>query len=156
MVQSGAVTTLTFGNAASGLDRATVTTPALPVFNVVANKPVSETAVVVNSSSSAISVTTVANQQTGLTSASAVSSANNAGAGMATTTATLTMPDGSSATVTIGVTADGVLVIRVPAQSADADNSKAVSLIGMVTAKDAFGIAPESLKGVLIQAEGEK
>ena len=111
---------------------------------------------VVNSSKTAISVTTVANRQTGMSADTVVNSVNKSGASLTTTKATLSLPDGSFATVTVGVTAEGVLVIRVPQQSANADNSKAVSLIGMVTAKDAFGIAPESLKGVLIQTEGAK
>ena len=152
LIETGNVTTLTFGNAAAGLDKPTVTTPALPVFNVSASKPVAESAVVVNANNSAISVTGAGAAETGLTANAAQSSATKAAGQMKTATATLTMPDGTSANMTVGVTAEGVLVVAVPAQSADADNNKAVSLLAMATAKDALGVAPDALKGVLIQA----
>ena len=145
--------TLVYANVPAGQERPSRTTPALPVFNVNASKPVEESAVVVNASNASISLTGSASAETGLTANAAQDSARKAGDQMKTATATLTMADGSTASMTIGVTAEGVLVVSVPAESAGSDSSKAVSLLAMAAARESLGKGPEDLKGVLIQAQ---
>ena len=152
LVDTGSITTLSFGKPVATNTNALASTAALLVISVVPNKPVVETAVVIKSSSESISVTSVPKSTVGFSASSALSSVDKAATTIQTTNATLTTSDGSLATITVGVTADGVLVVRVPEQSSNTDNTKSISLIGMVTAKDTFGIDPSSLKGVVIQS----
>jgi hypothetical protein len=145
--------TLVYANVPAGQEQTTRTTPALPVFNVNTSKPVEESAVVANASNASISLTGSARAETGLTANAAQDSARKAVGQMKTTTATLTMADGSTASMTIGVTSEGVLVVSVPAESAGSDSSMAVSLVAMAAARESLGKGPEDLKGVLIQAQ---
>jgi hypothetical protein len=147
--------TLVYASVPAGQERPSRTTPALPVFNVNASRPVDESAVVVNASNASISLTGSASAETGLTASAAQDSAAKSAGQMKTTTATLTMPDGSTAAMTVGVTAEGVLVVSVPPESTGPESSKAVSLLAMAAARESLGKGPEDLKGVLIRAQAK-
>jgi hypothetical protein len=155
LVESGATTTLSMGRTGAAPELPLNNNPAIPVFKVSANKPIAETALAVRFNDTSISGTTVGSSDTGLTSNAAISSASAAGTGLKTTTTTLTMADGSSATMTVGLTAEGVLVVSVPGQTDATDNAKALSLVAMSAAKDALGISPDAVKGVLIQSDSK-
>lgn len=156
LVQAGAVTTLTFGNANVGQGAEVISIPALPMFNVAPNKPVIASNIVVKTTGDSISMTVVQKNDSAVNAGLALSSVNQLSSGTPTAQATITMPDGSLTNVTVGVTREGILVVRVPEQAADVENSKGVGLIAMVTAKDALGVLPQSLKGVVIQSEAVK
>lgn len=147
---NGATTTLTLGGVAA-LDKAPVTTPALPVFTSTGNTKVNgESAVVVTDQGNAMSATQAAGNGTGLTADAALASAKG-NASAPTTTATLTLADGSSTNLSISVTGDGVLVVKLPEQTEVRGNEKSVTLLAMAAAKE-LGVSPDALRGVLIQS----
>lgn len=105
-----------------------------------------------SSKGSSLSAAQAGGNGTGLTASAALASANG-GAAQASTSATVTLADGTSTTMNVSVTAEGVLVIRLPEQADVKGNEKAVTLLAMAAAKE-MGVTPDALKGVLIQSAG--
>ena len=64
------------------------------------------------------------------------------------------LPSGGQNQMTVGVSSDGVLVIKVPAAMKAASDDRSLALIGMATAKERLDVQPANVKGVVIQVEG--
>jgi hypothetical protein len=64
------------------------------------------------------------------------------------------LPTGGQNQMTVGVSSDGVLVVKVPAAMKAASDDKSLALIGMATAKERLDVQPASVKGVVIQVDG--
>jgi hypothetical protein len=153
MTQSGDMVTISFGGAASSGATATetVTTPALPVFKVTgaASAP-TESNVKVTDQGASMSATTATSSETGLTASAALASGTAASISLPSATVKLTLGNGSAVDLTVSVTAEGVLVVRLPAEAVDGASEKSVTLLALSVAKENLGTQTESIRGVLI------
>lgn len=61
------------------------------------------------------------------------------------------MPDVTQVEVNVGVTAQGVLLISVPAKMRESMDERHIILIGIAIAKEQLGVKVESLKAVMIE-----
>lgn len=153
LTQVGATTTLALGSATGTPAPTTppVTSPALPVFKQAAGSATAETAMVVTDQGSSLTATTAPGAQTGLTANAALASASG-GRVVGTVEAKVTAPTGGASTMTVTLTEEGVLVVRVPREVAESSDEKAIALLAMAAAKESLGVTPAQLRGVLIQA----
>ena len=97
-----------------------------------------------------MSATSAGANETGMTANAALASGNAAGVSLPSATVKLTMGNGANVDLTVSVTAEGVLVVRLPAQSVDGANEKSVTLLALTAAKENLGLQTESIRGVLI------
>jgi hypothetical protein len=63
------------------------------------------------------------------------------------------LPSGGQNQMSVGVSSDGVLVVKVPAAMMAASDDRSLALIGMATAKERLDVQPANVKGVVIQVE---
>jgi hypothetical protein len=151
LTAAGNVTTLSLTGGNPNSTTPTITTPALPVFKGSTPASVSsDAAVVVSDQGSNLSATKAAMSETGMTASAALDSANKSGTSLPSTRATISMADGSAASMSVAVTAEGVLVVRMPAGASQDGNESAVTLLAIAAAKANLSITPDALRGVLI------
>jgi hypothetical protein len=62
-------------------------------------------------------------------------------------------PSGVPNQLSVGVSADGMLVVKVPSAMKATSDDRSLALIGMATAKERLDVQPSSVKGVVIQVE---
>jgi hypothetical protein len=55
--------------------------------------------------------------------------------------------------LSVGVSTDGILVVKVPAAMRAASDDRSLALIGMATAKERLDVQPANVKSVVIQVE---
>jgi hypothetical protein len=63
------------------------------------------------------------------------------------------VPSGGKNQISVGVSSDGVLVVKVPSAMKAASDDRSLALIGMATAKARLDVQPANVKGVVIQVE---
>jgi hypothetical protein len=63
------------------------------------------------------------------------------------------VPSGGKNQMSVGVSSDGVLVVKVPSAMKAASDDRSLALIGMATAKARLDVQPANVKGVVIQVE---
>jgi hypothetical protein len=63
------------------------------------------------------------------------------------------LPSGGKNQLSVGVSSDGVLVVKVPPVMKAASDDRSLALIGMATAKARLDVQPANVKGVVIQVE---
>jgi hypothetical protein len=63
------------------------------------------------------------------------------------------LPSGGKNQLSVGVSSDGVLVVKVPPAMKAASDDRSLALIGMATAKARLDVQPANVKGVVIQVE---
>jgi hypothetical protein len=74
-------------------------------------------------------------------------------AGMRFVNVDFKLPSGSPNQLSVGVSADGMLVVKVPPAMKASSDDRSLALIGMATAKERLDVQPSSVKGVVIQVE---
>ena len=97
-----------------------------------------------------MSATTATSSETGLTASAALASGTAASISLPSATVKLTLGNGSAVDLTVSVTAEGVLVVRLPAEAVDGASEKSVTLLALSVAKENLGTQTESIRGVLI------
>jgi filamentous hemagglutinin family protein len=151
--QTGDSVTLNLGGVGANSARSSVaaTTPALPIFKVTqrAQTPV-ETMVKVTDQGNTLSVTSAAISETGLTASAALASVRAVSGSVPSATVKLSQGNGTALDLSVTVTAEGVLVVRLPASSIEGANEKSITLLALTAAKENLGSQTESLRGVLI------
>jgi hypothetical protein len=63
------------------------------------------------------------------------------------------LPSGGQNQLSVGVSTDGILVVKVPAAMRAASDDRSLALIGMATAKERLDVQPANVKSVVIQVE---
>ncbi|MBI3899429.1 MAG: hypothetical protein HY308_14220 [Gammaproteobacteria bacterium] len=71
--------------------------------------------------------------------------------GGTTANVTVQLPGGGSANLTIAISADGMLVIRLPVDASIDQSQNQIVALGLVAAKESFGAAIDNVKGVVIE-----
>lgn len=63
------------------------------------------------------------------------------------------LPTGIQSLVTVGISPEGVLVVKVSAAMAATMDERSIVLLGMAIARDRLNVQPNSVKGAVIQVE---
>jgi filamentous hemagglutinin family protein len=93
------------------------------------------------------------NMRASVTTADTAPSLNVNLAGMRFVNVDFKLPSGSPNQLSVGVSADGMLVVKVPSAMKATSDDRSLALIGMATAKERLDVQPSSVKGVVIQVD---
>jgi filamentous hemagglutinin family protein len=93
------------------------------------------------------------NMRASVTTADTAQSLNVNLAGMRFVNVDFKLPSGAPNQLSVGVSADGMLVVKVPPAMKASSDDRSLALIGMATAKERLDVQPSSVKGVVIQVE---
>lgn len=93
------------------------------------------------------------NMRASVTTTDTAQSLNVNLAGMRFVNVDFKLPSGAPNQLSVGVSADGMLVVKVPAAMKASSDDRSLALIGMATAKERLDVQPSSVKGVVIQVE---
>lgn len=93
------------------------------------------------------------NMRASVTTTDTAQSLNVNLAGMRFVNVDFKLPSGAPNQLSVGVSADGMLVVKVPPAMKASSDDRSLALIGMATAKERLDVQPSSVKGVVIQVE---
>lgn len=143
---AASLTTVDSGPAKTGsADDSEVKTNSVALFNQAGDKV---------SSGGALSIVEQGkNMRASVTKADTAPSLNVNLAGMRFVNVDLKLPSGAPNQLSVGVSADGMLVVKVPPAMKASSDDRSLALIGMATAKERLDVQPSSVKGVVIQVE---
>lgn len=143
---AASLTTVDSGPAKTGsADDSEVKTNSVALFNQTGDKV---------SSGGALSIVEQGkNMRASVTTADTAPSLNVNLAGMRFVNVDFKLPSGAPNQLSVGVSADGMLVVKVPPAMKASSDDRSLALIGMATAKERLDVQPSSVKGVVIQVE---
>ena len=146
LTTSGGTTTLELGGqgAAAVATIPAETTPSLPVFRLLPGGAAVESALTITDQGATLSA---------LPAAAAQAKLDLVGSGrlVGSTEATVSAPSGGPVTVTVTLTAEGVLVVQAPRALAEASDEKPLVLIALALARQSLGVRPAQVRGLVIQ-----
>lgn len=143
---AASLTTVDSGPAKTGsADDSEVKTNSVALFNQTGDKV---------SSGGALSIVEQGkNMRASVTTADTAPSLNVNLAGMRFVNVDFKLPSGAPNQLSVGVSADGMLVVKVPSAMKASSDDRSLALIGMATAKERLDVQPSSVKGIVIQVE---
>lgn len=143
---AASLTTVDSGPAKTGsADDSEVKTNSVALFNQTGDKV---------SSGGALSIVEQGkNMRASVTTADTAPSLSVNLAGMRFVNVDFKLPSGAPNQLSVGVSADGMLVVKVPPAMKASSDDRSLALIGMATAKERLDVQPSSVKGVVIQVE---